>query len=141
MSNCAISVWATHYGVTLNQHPQAWDIDANRLLRATLVAGQLGGVLGIRELAHETNDATIVSAIIASGHSLDLRIVAEGVETERQQDFLTSVGCNSLQGYLLGQPMPPQQFLSAVTESSKKACQDGDNLIGPPVPLWWHTAR
>ncbi|MNF19105.1 Oxygen sensor protein DosP [compost metagenome] len=40
-----------------------------------------------------------------------MRIVAEGVETGRQQEFLTRLGCDSLQGYLLGQPVPAEQFM------------------------------
>ncbi|WP_151030275.1 EAL domain-containing protein, partial [Citrobacter cronae] len=50
--------------------------------------------------------------IVALGQALGLRIVAEGVETDRQQDFLTRLGCDSLQGYLLGQPVPAEQFIS-----------------------------
>ncbi|GGI52896.1 putative bifunctional diguanylate cyclase/phosphodiesterase [Oxalicibacterium solurbis] len=69
----------------------------------------------IRDLADGTDDAAIVSAIIALGHSLDLHIVAEGVETEKQQDFLTELGCNSLQGFLLGRPMAPEQFQALTT--------------------------
>ena len=55
----------------------------------------------VRELARDTEDAAIVSAIVALGHTLNLKIVAEGVETAEQQDFLTRVGCDALQGYLL----------------------------------------
>lgn len=65
----------------------------------------------IRELSHGTNDAAIVAAIIALGHALNLRIVAEGIETDMQQDFLTSLGCDTLQGYLMGRPVSPQQFM------------------------------
>jgi diguanylate cyclase len=62
----------------------------------------------IRDLQHDTEDAAIVSAIVALGRALDLKIVAEGVETSEQQQFLTQLGCNSLQGYLLGRPMPAE---------------------------------
>ncbi|RBA23956.1 putative bifunctional diguanylate cyclase/phosphodiesterase [Herminiimonas fonticola] len=65
----------------------------------------------IRELAYGTNDAAIVAAIISLGHSLNLRIVGKGVETTNQQDCLTSLGCDVLQGYLMGRPMSPLQFL------------------------------
>ncbi len=70
----------------------------------------------VRDLEQDSDDAAIVSAIVALGQALDLRIVAEGVETPRQQDFLTRLGCDSLQGYLLGQPCPPEQILKAATE-------------------------
>ncbi|MQG94846.1 bifunctional diguanylate cyclase/phosphodiesterase [Pseudomonas sp. MN1F] len=65
----------------------------------------------VRDLEQDSDDAAIVSAIVALGQSLGLRIVAEGVETDRQQDFLTRLGCDSLQGYLLGQPVPAEQFM------------------------------
>ncbi|MGU1225328.1 putative bifunctional diguanylate cyclase/phosphodiesterase [Pseudomonas aeruginosa] len=68
----------------------------------------------INELAHDSDDAAIVSAIVALGRTLNLKIVAEGVETEAQQEFLTRLGCNSLQGFLLGRPMPAEQLLASV---------------------------
>jgi diguanylate cyclase (GGDEF)-like protein len=67
----------------------------------------------VRDLAHGTEDAAIVSAIVALGRALNLKIVAEGVETPEQQEFLTKLGCNSLQGYLLGRPMPADEFIEA----------------------------
>ncbi|ARS48827.1 histidine kinase [Ectopseudomonas mendocina] len=67
----------------------------------------------VRDLEHDGDDAAIVSAIVALGQALDLRIVAEGVETRQQQAFLTELGCDSLQGYLLGQPLPPEHLSAA----------------------------
>lgn len=67
----------------------------------------------VRDLVHDSEDAAIVSAIVALGKALNLNVVAEGVETLSQQNFLTRLGCNSLQGYLLGRPLPAQQFLDA----------------------------
>ncbi|WP_079228353.1 putative bifunctional diguanylate cyclase/phosphodiesterase [Pseudomonas putida] len=78
----------------------------------------------VRDLEQDSDDAAIVSAIVALGQALGLRIVAEGVETNRQQDFLTRLGCDSLQGYLLGQPVPAEQFmgkLQALREKSEAA--------------------
>ncbi|QHG64987.1 putative bifunctional diguanylate cyclase/phosphodiesterase [Pseudomonas putida] len=78
----------------------------------------------VRDLEQDSDDAAIVSAIVALGQALGLRIVAEGVETNRQQDFLTRLGCDSLQGYLLGQPVPAEQFmgrLQALREESEVA--------------------
>ncbi|RQO36176.1 hypothetical protein DBR37_07565 [Herminiimonas sp. KBW02] len=68
----------------------------------------------IRDLAQGTDDASIVSAIVALGRSLNLRIVAEGVETEKQQEFLTTLGCDTLQGYFMGHPMASEQFIAAI---------------------------
>lgn len=82
-----------------------------------LPAGELKIDRGfVRDLSPETEDAAIISAIIALGRSLNLEIVAEGVETVAQQEFLTSLGCTSLQGFLLGRPMPPEQLIAAVAE-------------------------
>ncbi|MDE2341776.1 MAG: EAL domain-containing protein [Betaproteobacteria bacterium] len=60
----------------------------------------------VRDLAHDPEDAAIVSAIVALGRALNLEIVAEGVETHEQREFLTRLGCHMLQGYLLGRPVP-----------------------------------
>jgi diguanylate cyclase (GGDEF)-like protein len=68
----------------------------------------------VRDLEHDSDDAAIVSAIVALGQALKLRIVAEGVETDRQQSFLTLLGCDSLQGFLLGHPQPAQRFLADI---------------------------
>ncbi|VVP08088.1 putative bifunctional diguanylate cyclase/phosphodiesterase [Pseudomonas fluorescens] len=65
----------------------------------------------VRDLERDSDDAAIVSAIVALGQALGLRIVAEGVETGVQQDFLTQLGCDSLQGYLLGHPLPAERFM------------------------------
>lgn len=67
----------------------------------------------VRELEDEGEDAAIVSAIVALGRALGLRIVAEGVETSGQQAFLTRLGCDALQGYLLGRPVPAEQLLGS----------------------------
>lgn len=63
----------------------------------------------VNELQAKSEDATIVTAIVALAQTLNLKVVAEGVETPEQQAFLTELGCNSLQGYLLGKPMPADQ--------------------------------
>jgi diguanylate cyclase (GGDEF)-like protein len=75
----------------------------------------------ISDLAQDTDDAAIVSSIVALGQSLNLQIVAEGVETVAQQAILTRLGCDSLQGFLFGRPMPPEQFakLAATTAARK----------------------
>jgi EAL domain-containing protein (putative c-di-GMP-specific phosphodiesterase class I) len=68
----------------------------------------------VRDLEHDSDDAAIVSAIVALGQALNLRIVAEGVETSVQQSFLTRLGCSSLQGFLLGHPLPALQFMADI---------------------------
>ncbi len=59
----------------------------------------------VRDLVADGEDAAIVSAIIALGRTLNLSVIAEGVETESQQRLLTELGCTSLQGYHLGRPV------------------------------------
>lgn len=68
----------------------------------------------VRDLEHDSDDAAIVSAIVALGQALGLRIVAEGVETGVQQNFLTQLGCDSLQGYFLGHPLPAERFMQDI---------------------------
>ena len=60
----------------------------------------------VRDIETDENDAAISSATLALAKNLGLRVVAEGVETEAQRDFLTSHACNLLQGYLFGKPEP-----------------------------------
>lgn len=60
---------------------------------------------------------TIISSMIAMAHELGLEVVAEGVETEAQKAFLMTSGCDELQGYLYGKPMPADQFIRFVQES------------------------
>lgn len=78
----------------------------------------------VRDLEHDSDDAAIVSAIVALGQALGLRIVAEGVETDVQQSFLTRLGCNALQGYLLGHPLPADGFMDHIQRGEDAAAPD-----------------
>ncbi|WP_031594784.1 EAL domain-containing protein [Pseudomonas savastanoi] len=86
----------------------------------------------VRDLEHDTDDAAIVSAIVAVGQALNLRIVAEGVETAVQKRFLTHLGCHSLQGFLLGYPLPAEQFLDEIRAAEAKAAVDVPD-VGQPA--------
>jgi diguanylate cyclase (GGDEF)-like protein/PAS domain S-box-containing protein len=59
----------------------------------------------VRDVPYDQNDVAIVEAIIAMAHKLDLRVVAEGVETAAQEEFLRARGCDAAQGYLYARPM------------------------------------
>ena len=65
----------------------------------------------ISELDQVGEDSAIVRAIIAMVHSLELKVVAEGVETQAQADFLKAHGCDEMQGYLISRPVPPEEFV------------------------------
>jgi diguanylate cyclase len=73
------------------------------------------------DIGQDADDAAIISAIVALGRTLNLKIVAEGVETIEQQEFLTRLGCSALQGFLLGRPMAADHFLNTVIASGAAA--------------------
>ena len=65
----------------------------------------------VRNLPTDPNDAAIVRAIVSLGHSLELDVVAEGVETLEQLKLLRAEGCNEMQGYYFAKPMPANEFV------------------------------
>ena len=64
----------------------------------------------VKDLAKNNDDAAICAAIIAMAHQLSLVVIAEGVETAEQVDFLHSQGCDQVQGFLFAKPMPAEQL-------------------------------
>ncbi len=70
----------------------------------------------VGDIVSDPDDAAIVKAVISLAHSLNLRVVAEGVETQGQLDFLATNGCDEIQGYLVGRPMPQEQFEALLRE-------------------------
>ena len=67
----------------------------------------------VRSVRCRRDAEAIVRAVVGLGHNLDMRICAEGVETEEQLLFLEREGCDEVQGYFVGEPMPVQQFEEA----------------------------
>lgn len=65
----------------------------------------------VEDIPHDPHGSEIATAIIAMAHKLRLKVVAEGVETEAQRDFLVAQGCESLQGYLFGKPKHIQEYV------------------------------
>jgi len=65
----------------------------------------------VGQLGESTDAEVIVRTIIDLARSLNMKVTAEGVATERQRDFLMALGCHELQGYLLSQPLPLEAFL------------------------------
>jgi EAL domain-containing protein (putative c-di-GMP-specific phosphodiesterase class I) len=64
----------------------------------------------VRDINEDANDAGIVKAIIAMSEALGLSVIAEGVETEAQREFLDKSGCHDFQGYLFSRPVPIADF-------------------------------
>jgi diguanylate cyclase (GGDEF)-like protein len=73
----------------------------------------------IRDVLNCEKDAAIVSTIIALGRSLNLSVIAEGVETEGQRNFLENEGCHVYQGYLFSKALPASQFEEFVNEAGQ----------------------
>jgi diguanylate cyclase (GGDEF)-like protein/PAS domain S-box-containing protein len=70
----------------------------------------------VRDVPGDPNDAAIVRAILAMSQSLGLQVIAEGVETQAQRDFLFENGCNAFQGYLFGRPVPIEEWTRLLSE-------------------------
>ncbi|MCG8552085.1 MAG: bifunctional diguanylate cyclase/phosphodiesterase, partial [Desulfobacterales bacterium] len=72
----------------------------------------------IRQILISPNDAIMVKTIIDMAHNLGLQVIAEGVEEEAQTKLLEKLGCDFVQGYLFGSPMPEQHFLRLFDENT-----------------------
>ncbi len=68
----------------------------------------------VKDISTGSDDSAIVRAIINLGHSLNLRVIAEGVETREQLDFLSEHDCNEMQGYYYSKPLSVEEFRSFV---------------------------
>ena len=66
----------------------------------------------LNDTALDELDQKIVLAIIAMSHSLKLKVVAEGVETEAQRSYLSKVGCDEIQGFLMSKPVPAAETMN-----------------------------
>ena len=80
----------------------------------------------IRDLPQDSEDRAITQAIIAMGKTLSLTVVAEGVETQAQQDFLTEHACDEMQGFLFSRPIPPEEFADFLREHNEKIRTSGE---------------
>ncbi|MBI1921775.1 MAG: EAL domain-containing protein [Geobacter sp.] len=70
----------------------------------------------VRDITINPDSAAIAAAIIALGHRLNLRVIAEGIETEGQLSYLRSHGCDEMQGFHFSRPVPPQAFEQLLRE-------------------------
>jgi EAL domain-containing protein (putative c-di-GMP-specific phosphodiesterase class I) len=76
----------------------------------------------ISELAGNPDDQAIAAAVISLGHKLNLRVIAEGVETEAQSAFLRENDCDEMQGYLFSRPVPPDRISAILASGERCAC-------------------
>jgi len=65
----------------------------------------------VRGIPANRDDCAIVEAIVAMAHSLELKVVAEGVETQEQSEFLRNLGCDQIQGYVFSKPIPSAEIV------------------------------
>ena len=70
----------------------------------------------VADITADANDAAIVTSIIGLAHNLKLAVIAEGVETAEQLDYLRSRGCDEMQGYYFSRPLPAQDFETLLRE-------------------------
>jgi EAL domain-containing protein (putative c-di-GMP-specific phosphodiesterase class I) len=70
----------------------------------------------VREITSNSEDKAIADAIIALGRALGLTIVAEGVETPEQENFLRAHHCDQVQGYLISKPVPADEFAAFMAD-------------------------
>ena len=80
----------------------------------------------VRGIPESKDDEAIVEAIIAMAHSLQLKVVAEGVETKEQYDFLRMLGCDQIQGYYFSKPIPSSEIVMLLY---KTMTRDGGIVI------------
>ena len=73
----------------------------------------------VHDIPHDANACSIATAIISLAKSLELDVIAEGVETEEQREFLSQHGCALYQGYLFSHPLPLDQFSVLVNSLSE----------------------
>jgi EAL domain-containing protein (putative c-di-GMP-specific phosphodiesterase class I) len=71
----------------------------------------------VQGIPQDSNDAAIARAVIALGSSMQLTVIAEGVETEKQAAFLRAAGCGQVQGFLYGHPVSGADFVAAWRQS------------------------
>ncbi len=91
----------------------------------------------VTDLSSGDSARSIVQAIVQMAHTLGLRVVAEGVETEAQRDELVSLGCDELQGYLFARPMTPAALALWAADDEEASCETGmfrPSLFEPTLP-------
>ncbi len=89
----------------------------------------------VSDLADSADDQAIAMAVISLGHKLNLRVIAEGVETEQQRAFLRANDCDEMQGYLFSRPVPPERIAELLAEMQAKIEADAPSAHPAPLEL------
>ncbi len=82
----------------------------------------------VRELTVGSDDAAIVKAIISLAHNLQLSVIAEGVETQAQLEYLQRNGCDEIQGYYISRPIPAEALAKLLEQEKELSCNI-NNLV------------
>jgi predicted signal transduction protein with EAL and GGDEF domain len=88
----------------------------------------------IKDCPDDIADVAITQAVIAIAKSLDLQVVAEGVETARQLQFVRDCGCEEIQGFLFGLPVPAEEFANFCRDDVASPRSAAGVLAGPAAP-------
>ena len=86
----------------------------------------------VKELSEETTDSNIVAAIVQLARSLDLSVMAEGVETEAQMELLERYGCDTIQGYVLAPPLSTARFERGILRNPEWMHDASLRMVIPP---------
>jgi len=89
----------------------------------------------IREMTVDSKDARLASAIIEMGHSLGQKIIAEGVETEHQLEYLTHRGCDIIQGYFFSKPLSKQDMTILLAKEAQLLVNSSQRRALPTAPF------
>jgi len=89
----------------------------------------------IQRIDGEASGASIVGAVIALAHSLDLVVVAEGVETDAQLQFLDAHGCDQVQGFRFSPPVPASEIVELMRTPAKVFTDWGSEVVALPLPI------
>ena len=87
----------------------------------------------VRDLAHDTEDQAIAQAIISMGKALGMTVIAEGVETVEQRDFLRLHACDEMQGYLFSKPLPARELAELLRSADKLGSTPEPRLASPSL--------